>query len=95
MSVICGYALGIDRSDSGADSLPFLVMVVAVFLTRRLRVAIHEAGHAVVAKGVGREVFAVTLGSGPRIWARRIGGTLGSKPNQWLEVTGQIMIPTL
>jgi hypothetical protein len=71
-SLIGGYAFRQSRS----DGLSFWIMVIAAFATRPLRIAIHEAGHAAIAKFVGREVFSVTIGGGPRLWAYRIGGTL-------------------
>ncbi|MCE9667294.1 tetratricopeptide repeat protein [Myxococcus stipitatus] len=39
-------------------------------------IALHEAGHALVARAVGLQVLRVELGVGRSVWNRKLGGTL-------------------
>lgn len=59
----------------GFTELTFGILVGAIFLLP-LATALHELGHALVAKLVRLDVAAVELGFGKRIWKRQIGETL-------------------
>jgi hypothetical protein len=50
-------------------------MLFTSLVTMPLRIIIHEAGHAVAAMAVGRRVFHVLVGRGPRLLRLRVGIT--------------------
>jgi hypothetical protein len=52
------------------------ILLVLVFLVvSPIYLVPHEAGHAIAGKLLGYRIFSVTIGAGPVIWSRRIGGT--------------------
>jgi hypothetical protein len=57
-----------------AGLTPWTVVVAA--LMQPLETALHELGHASVARLVGLDLAAVELGFGKRIWKRQVGAVL-------------------
>jgi Zn-dependent protease len=71
-----GVLLAMIWERSGTDGMMVATMAVAAFVSLPLRSLTHEAGHALVAKLLGREIIDVTLGSGPLWMTTRICGMM-------------------
>jgi hypothetical protein len=55
--------------------LPYSVRVVLlVFLAAWVALVLHELAHAITARALGVRVWGITLGRGPVLWERTVGG---------------------
>jgi hypothetical protein len=57
-----------------AQGILFSTMVVASLATLPLRIIVHEAGHALAVKAMGKNLISVTIGRGPRLFSKRARG---------------------
>jgi regulator of sigma E protease len=67
-----------------------LVTAIVFFIVLSILVLIHEFGHFIVARFVGVDVEEFGLGLPPRIWGKKIGGTLYSV--NWLPIGGFVKL---
>lgn len=66
------------------------VTAIVFFIVLSILVLIHELGHFIVARMVGVDVEEFGLGLPPRIWGKKIGGTLYSV--NWLPIGGFVKL---
>jgi regulator of sigma E protease len=65
------------------------VSYLAVFLIVGLLIFVHELGHFLAARWVGIPISRLSLGVGPALWSRRVGGT--EYRASWIPLGGYVL----
>lgn len=56
--------------------LPYISSTIQIFIILLLCITIHEAGHLIASKRCGCKVYEFSIGFGPKIFAKKIKGTV-------------------